>query len=65
MFFLSAGVNDITINYLGSIGDGDVSFLVGNPLAVPEPATWGLMLAGFAGLGAALRGRRKTLASPA
>jgi hypothetical protein len=27
--------------------------------AVPEPATWGLMLAGFFGLGAALRSRRR------
>lgn len=30
---------------------------------VPEPATWGLMLAGFASLGAALRGRRCKLAT--
>jgi hypothetical protein len=28
-------------------------------LTVPEPATWALMLTGFAGLGAALRMRRK------
>ncbi len=27
--------------------------------AVPEPATWGLMLLGVAGLGGAMRGRRK------
>ncbi|WP_394764380.1 PEPxxWA-CTERM sorting domain-containing protein [Phenylobacterium sp.] len=27
---------------------------------VPEPATWGLMLLGFGGLGAALRARRRT-----
>lgn len=31
------------------------------PAAVPEPATWALMLSGFIGLGAALR-RRRTLA---
>ncbi len=31
--------------------------------AVPEPAAWALMLAGFAGLGAALRGRRRGVAS--
>ncbi len=65
VFFLGAGVNDITINFLGGgEGAGDLSFLVGNA-AVPEPAAWALMLAGFAGLGAALRGRRKVLASPA
>ena len=29
---------------------------------VPEPATWGMMLAGFAGIGLSLRARRKTAA---
>ncbi len=29
---------------------------------VPEPATWGLMLVGFFGLGSALRRRRAALA---
>jgi hypothetical protein len=34
--------------------------------AVPEPATWAIMLAGFGGLGAAMRGsRRKQAAVPA
>jgi len=32
-------------------------------LGAPEPATWGLMLLGFGGLGAALRGRRKVASS--
>jgi PEP-CTERM motif len=27
--------------------------------AVPEPATWGLMLLGFAGIGMAMRRRRR------
>jgi hypothetical protein len=40
-------------NPVGSIGSE--SFSIGTP----EPATWALMLAGFAGLGAALRSRRK------
>jgi hypothetical protein len=31
--------------------------------AVPEPATWAMMLVGFGGLGAALRGRRRAAAS--
>ena len=33
------------------------------PPAVPEPATWTMMLAGFLGAGAALRARRRALAS--
>ncbi len=31
--------------------------------AVPEPATWALMLAGFGGMGAALRRKRETIAA--
>jgi hypothetical protein len=30
---------------------------------VPEPAAWSLMLVGFGGLGAAVRRRRKAMAS--
>ena len=29
------------------------------PAAVPEPATWGMMLFGFAGIGMAIRRRRR------
>ena len=35
------------------------------PPAVPEPATWVMMLAGFGGLGAALRSRRRRAAATA
>lgn len=34
----------------------------GRNIAVPEPATWGLMLVGFGGMGALLRNRRRTAA---
>lgn len=34
-----------------------------NLTAVPEPATWAMMIAGFAGVGGALRSRRRTLAA--
>jgi hypothetical protein len=64
VFFLGAGTNVITMEYIGVIGGGDVAFAVGTP-AVPEPATWALMLAGIGGLGAALRGRLKALTAPA
>jgi hypothetical protein len=49
---LTAGVNS---------GDGSISIM-----AVPEPSTWGMMLAGFAGLGfLGWRGSRKTTAHAA
>jgi len=43
--------------------DGDVvamdDFIFGEPLAVPEPASWALMIIGFGGIGAVLRDRRR------
>ena len=53
-----------------SIGDGTASHLAGNQLlnslvevtanaAVPEPATWGLMMLGFGAVGTAMRYRRR------
>jgi hypothetical protein len=53
----------------------NISFLNGTPLtdaeggldnvsltAVPEPASWAMMLVGFGGLGVAMRGRRRAIA---
>jgi hypothetical protein len=34
--------------------------LAGTTPAVPEPATWGMMLLGFAGIGMAMRRRRRS-----
>jgi len=48
--------NDLTNNF------GGVSLSI---TAVPEPATWGLMLLGFGGLGAMLRKRRKPVVAVA
>ncbi len=39
-----------------AVYNGNASFA-----AVPEPATWGLLILGFAGLGGALRSRRRNL----
>jgi hypothetical protein len=52
----------------GSFGipdfDGNVSgALIGTMAAVPEPATWAMMLIGVAGLGAAFRSRRGATAT--
>ncbi|THD64629.1 PEPxxWA-CTERM sorting domain-containing protein [Phenylobacterium sp.] len=41
---------------------GNGTFAVGG---VPEPATWGLMILGFGGLGVTLRSRRRMVASAA
>jgi hypothetical protein len=50
------------LTYEGPLSDA-VLYVDGGHSAVPEPATWGLMLVGFAGLGAALRSQRKTVAA--
>ena len=61
-----AGAKIVTGNRaLGPDDGGDIDvvamddFIFGEPLAVPEPATWGLMILGFGGVGAMLRGRRR------
>jgi PEP-CTERM motif len=55
-----AGPNTLTVN--GTSGGlysygGNISFT--KTLPVPEPASWALMIAGFGGLGAALRSKRR------
>ena len=51
----------LTFNGAGGIGDVRqirLDEVRASPSAVPEPATWGMMLVGFAAIGAGLRRRR-------
>jgi hypothetical protein len=60
-FTSSAGPFTVTLNDFdvsaGSLGTPITGRI--NALAVPEPATWGMMLLGFAGIGMAMRRRRR------
>ena len=47
------------------VSPGGFTGNVGGGGAVPEPATWGLMLLGFGGMGAMLRNRRRQVAATA
>ncbi|HLZ82668.1 MAG TPA: LamG-like jellyroll fold domain-containing protein, partial [Caulobacteraceae bacterium] len=63
----NGGANDFKIG-VDSQGRNLFTGVVANAVlayGVPEPATWTLMLAGFAGLGVALRARRRTTAQAA
>jgi PEP-CTERM motif len=56
-----------TVNFTTTGGDGysvDYVALLGTPAtgAVPEPATWGMMLVGFGAVGATMRRRRQVQA---
>jgi len=66
-------VKDYASNYVGSPGPGtgaiaggwSISFTAeaAPPPAVPEPASWALMLGGFGMVGGALRARRRSIVS--
>lgn len=46
-------------NFIFSTQGGNVTTFSASTTAVPEPAAWGLMLLGFAGIGMAMRRRRR------
>jgi opacity protein-like surface antigen len=65
--FLSAGTHAIHVygDVLTTSANDAASYsgtLNLSPAAVPEPATWGLMIMGFGGMGAVLRRRRQATA---
>lgn len=49
-----------TITLSNGMGSSDAQIFAVSPLPVPEPATWGMMLLGFAGIGFAMRRNRRT-----
>jgi PEP-CTERM motif len=53
-----------TLSFQGQANNDETSFIdrVSATGAVPEPAAWGLMILGFGGVGAALRGKRRGVA---
>lgn len=53
--FTTAGINGC-----GCLGGVAFDTLATPPAAVPEPATWAMMLVGFGAIGYGMRGRRKT-----
>lgn len=66
--YAAAGSNSASGTFGSVLGDADQNIAattqVGTlTLGVPEPASWALMLVGFAGLGVALRSSRKAIAT--
>ena len=58
-----AGIGLNEGSYSFTVGGNRVTVNIGSPVAaVPETATWGMMVAGFGLLGAGLRTRRRTVA---
>ena len=62
-FALPSGSHSFSVDYVE--GNGSPSVLELDVSSVPEPATWAVMLAGFGGLGVAMRSRRKQAAATA
>jgi hypothetical protein len=54
-------VIDPTIGPYDAFSQGDFTITGFSQRGLPEPATWALMLAGFGGIGAAMRARRSSL----
>ena len=60
LFTSSAGPFTLLVRDLSVTNGGVLTPITGTIRAVPEPATWAMMLLGFGGIGLAMRRRRKT-----
>ena len=60
--YVANASGQVTIRFFNGIGNDNYVGLDNVSLAVPEPATWALMIMGFGGAGAMLR-RRRTFAT--
>jgi len=58
-FVATASTGVITFSTGLNGGDADIGLDNVSISAVPEPATWAMMLVGFGGMGVAMRSRRK------
>lgn len=58
LFTTTGGSFTLMVNDLGVSASGVATPITGIIRAVPEPATWGMMLLGFAGMGLVIRRRR-------
>ena len=58
---LTTGAYTLELGVANRLDNAVPSGAVLDGVSVPEPASWALMLVGFAGLGVALRGSRRTL----
>ena len=59
LFNSDAGPFLFSVNDVSVAPDGLIQVLSGQIQAVPEPATWAMMLLGFGGIGMAMRRRRR------
>jgi hypothetical protein len=62
-FTSTSPITSVSVDYPNSFAFDLIS--VSSLSAVPEPASWAMMLVGFGGLGAAMRSRRKLTATTA